>query len=127
LQNDLEIIKENKPMQVWDLPEENDFYLLFVPEMWDKVMLVATRMANRIAELEKEKEQSQKFLSAREIEVLAHTQRLIVLEKASCNNCKFFFCTMDDGVCKKDHWFNHGVMDFEIMKCSEWEAKSGSE
>ena len=53
MDKNLEIIKNNEPKQVWD-QEDGDFYLLFVPEMWDQVIVAAERMANEIARLKAE-------------------------------------------------------------------------
>ncbi len=47
---DLEIIKHNEPKQIWN-QEDGDFYLLFVPEMWDIVIQTAERMAAEIEHL----------------------------------------------------------------------------
>lgn len=68
MDKNLEIIKNNEPKQVWD-QEDGDFYLLFVPEMWDQVIIAAERMANEIAKLKEQLKQAEidkynKFLKA---------------------------------------------------------------
>ena len=61
--------------------------------------------------------------------------RIAELEEANCNNCKFKNESgncFDFDYCEKGMWGNPERTDdsdlrTSAMKCSEWEAKSGSE
>jgi len=127
--NDLENIKK----EINELHENLTFYNLHeVRENTDEIVESAERMANRIAELERATshlyDENQDGL--REIDRLQNK-----IEQASCETCKSFQEAIAAEIvegnywcdCKKMYWGMTDHFHKEKMKCSEWEATSGSE
>ncbi len=73
----LKQIKDNKPMEVWD-QEDGDFYLLFVPVLWDVVMANAEAMAD-------ENERLKEKLSEARVSAYDHIKEAIIMKNYLIN------------------------------------------